>query len=174
MGARIGSSYAVDVTSSEPQIRPACRGDLEAIVALYADDTLVFLPEHTSVRPGADAPHVQAGHLAAFEELEQDTNNTVYVAELEGQIVGTFQLTFIRQLSYTGCLVAQVESVYVHSGVRSRGVGRRMLEWAIDAARQRGALRIQLTTNGKRERAHRFYERLGFRATHKGMKLYLT
>lgn len=168
------SSYALGVTSSEPRIRPACRGDLEAIVALYADDTLVFLPEHTSTRPGEGAPYVQAAHLAAFEELEHDPDNTVYVAELEGQVVGTFQLTFIRQLSYTGSLVAQVESVYVSSGARSQGIGRSMLEWAIDAARQRGALRIQLTTNGKRERAHRFYERLGFRATHKGMKLYLT
>ena len=95
------------------------------------------------------------------------------IAELEGMVVGTFQLTFIRQLSYGGCLVAQVESVFVSSSARSRGVGGLMMEFARGEAERRGALRIQLTSNVAREQAHRFYERLGYRATHKGMKLYL-
>jgi len=166
------------MTDAAVRIRPACKGDLDAIVQLFADDELHVplsatpsAPADRSVASGESI--LQAGHLAAFEEMANDPNNSVYVAEVGGRVVGTFQLTFIRQLSYGGCLVAQVESVHVHSSQRSVGVGKRMLEWAIAAARERGALRVQLTSNVKRGRAHSFYERLGFHATHKGMKLYL-
>jgi GNAT superfamily N-acetyltransferase len=114
-----------------------------------------------------------AAHLAALDAIQADPNNQVYVAEVDGAVVGTFQLTFIRQLSYGGCLVAQVESVFVRASERSHGVGRAMLEHARREAERRGALRMQLTSNVAREAAHRFYERLGFRATHTGMKLYL-
>jgi GNAT superfamily N-acetyltransferase len=166
------------MTDAEVRIRPACKGDLAAIVQLFAEDELHVPLQATAEHSGPPehgygASQSQAGHLAAFEAIANDPNNSVYVAEVGGRVVGTFQLTFIRQLSYGGCLVAQVESVHVHSSQRSRGVGKHMLEWAIGAARERGALRVQLTSNVKRGRAHEFYERLGFRATHKGMKLYL-
>lgn len=147
-------------------IRPALRSDLAAIVRLYASDEL----------HGASEPahlEVAEGHVAAFQEIAGDPDNCVYVAEQSGVVLGTCQLTFIRQLSYGGCLVAQVESVYVDAAHRGRGIGERLIENAIRRARERGALRIQLTTNLKRVAAHRFYERLGFRATHHGMKLYL-
>jgi GNAT superfamily N-acetyltransferase len=156
----------VRVTHAPVAIRPANRGDLPAILQLFADDELLG-----SAQRGAEL--VTESHHAAFDTIDADPNNQVYVAELEGAVVGTFQLTFIRQLSYGGCLVAQVESVYVHSGARSRGVGEQMMSFARAEAERRGALRLQLTSNLRRERAHRFYERLGFRATHKGMKLYL-
>jgi len=148
-------------------IRRAGREDLEAIVALYADD-------EASARPGDVGSVADEGYARALEALATDPDNGVYVAELDGDVIGTFQLTFIRQLSYRGCLVAQVESVHVHSRARAQGVGTAMLEWAIGEARRRGCLRIQLTSNVRRERAHRFYERLGFSATHRGMKLYLS
>jgi GNAT superfamily N-acetyltransferase len=138
---------------------------LPAIVRLFGDDELSAKPpEHVTL---TGAQH------AAFEAIAADPNNHVFVAELDGAVVGTFQLTFIQQLSYGGCLVAQVESVHVDSTVRSRGVGKLMLEFARAEAERRGAYRIQLTSNVKRERAHRFYERLGYRATHRGMKLQL-
>ena len=146
-------------------IRPARRSDLPAIVRLYASDDL-----HGADEPGQD---VAEGYVAAFEEMAGDPDNGVYVADQSGSVLGTCQLTFIRQLSYGGCLVAQVESVYVDAAHRSQGVGQLLMEHAIRLARERGALRIQLTSNLKRLRAHRFYERLGFRATHHGMKLYL-
>ena len=147
-------------------VRPARAADLPAIVQLFAEDELA-----AGVSPayGAAGP----GHAAALAEIERDPNNRVYVAELEGAVVGTFQLTFIRQLSYGGCLVAQIESVHVCSRARSHGIGATMMRFAIEQARQRGALRVQLTSNAKRVRAHQFYERLGFRASHLGMKLYL-
>jgi GNAT superfamily N-acetyltransferase len=149
-----------------PQIlvRPAEDADLAAIVALYADDEL-----HAGVQPAELTP----AHVAAFAAIARQPDNHVYVAELTQHVVGTFQLTFIHQLSYGGCLVAQVESVHVSSSLRSRGVGARMMEWAIAEARRRGCLRVQLTSNVQRPRAHAFYERLGFTASHKGMKLYL-
>jgi GNAT superfamily N-acetyltransferase len=138
---------------------------LPAIVRLFGDDEL-------SAKSAAHVTLADA-HYAAFDVIDADPNNHVFVAELDGAVVGTFQLTFIRQLSYGGCLVAQVESVHVDSTVRSRGVGKVMMEHARVEAARRGALRLQLTSNVKRERAHRFYERIGYRATHKGMKLQL-
>lgn len=146
-------------------VRPARATDLPAIVRLYADDEL-----HVPREPTCE---VRDEHRRALELIQQDPNNQVYVAEVSGQVVGSLQLTFIRQLSYGGCLVAQLESVHVHSAARSRGVGKVMLEWATAEARRRGALRVQLTSNERRTRAHRFYERHGFRSSHRGMKLYL-
>lgn len=118
-------------------------------------------------------PAPSAAHYAAFDAIEADANNHVYVADVDGKVVGTFQLTFIPQLTYGGCLVAQIESVFVDAEWRSSGVGASMMQFARAEAERRGALRLQLTSNVQRERAHRFYERLGYRATHKGMKLYL-
>jgi GNAT superfamily N-acetyltransferase len=145
---------------------------LPAIIALFGDDELSASFSKTG--PSASA-HVTLSdaHYAAFDAIESDPNNHVFVAESAGVVVGAFQLTFIRQLSYGACLVAQVESVHVHSSARSRGVGRIMMEFARAEAVRRGAYRLQLTSNVRRERAHRFYEGLGYRATHKGMKLQL-
>lgn len=147
-------------------LRRARKDDLSAIVGLFADDDDAHSPSAYSAHG--------VGQLAAFDEIEGDPNNAVYVAELGGVVLGTFQLTFIRQLSYGGCLVAQVESVHVHSSARGQGIGALMMTFAIEEARRRGALRIQLTSNVRRTRAHEFYERLGFRASHEGMKLYLS
>ena len=158
--------YNLRVSNPPVAIRPAKRGDLPAILVLFADDEL-----HGA--QGSAQVTLSDAQYAAFDAIEADPNNQVYVAERGGELVGTFQLTFIRQLSYGGCLVAQVESVYVAAGARSHGVGALMMGFARAQAEQRGAFRLQLTSNLKRERAHRFYERLGFQATHKGMKLQL-
>jgi GNAT superfamily N-acetyltransferase len=151
--------------SAPVAIRPANRGDLAQILRLFSLD---------DVTASANRVSLAEQHHAAFDEIAADPNNHVFVADLDARVVGTFQLTFIRQLTYGGCLVAQVESVFVDPAVRSRGVGRSMMEFARAEAERRGALRLQLTSNVQRERAHQFYERLGYRATHKGMKLYLS
>jgi GNAT superfamily N-acetyltransferase len=132
-----------------------------------SEDDLAASPEDAG-------PVLDPAYVEAFEAIERDPNNGVYVAELDGQVVGTFHLLFIRQVSNRGRVIAQVESVVVAKNARSRGVGEAMMTWAIDEAKRRGCLRVQLTTNVARTDAHRFYERLGFRTTHKGMKLYLT
>lgn len=146
-------------------IRRARREDVPAIVGLFADDHGGrSSPEHVTLGPG---------QYAAFDAIAEQPDNSVYVAERDGVVVGTLQLTFIRQLSYGGCLVAQIESVHVHSSQRGQRIGEQMMRFAIELARQRGALRVQLTSNVRRERAHAFYERLGFEPSHVGMKLYL-
>jgi GNAT superfamily N-acetyltransferase len=150
-----------------PTVRRALRRDLETIVEILCDDDLGSQSE----APGLPLDHA---YVDAFEAIERDPNNGVYVAELDGAVVGTFHLTFIRQISNRGRLIAQVESVTVARSARSRGVGTAMMRWAIAEAERSGCLRVQLTTNVVRVDAHRFYERLGFETTHKGLKLYLT
>lgn len=147
-------------------IRSAQRGDLPAILRLFAGD---------DVNAARKQPYLELSdsHYAAFEAIEADPNNHVFVADAGGEVVGTFQLTFIRQLSYGGCLVAQIESVFVDLQHRSSGVGTLMMTFARAEAERRGAFRLQLTSNVQRPRAHRFYERLGFQPSHKGMKLQL-
>ena len=95
------------------------------------------------------------------------------MAEEEGRVIGTFHLTVLPHLSSKGSKSLQLENVHVLASHRSRGIGRRMMESAIARARELGCNRVQLTTNKRRKDAHRFYERLGFRASHEGMKLYL-
>jgi GNAT superfamily N-acetyltransferase len=150
--------------SSAPSIREARAHDLTAIARLYDDDDLRTV---NSEQEDGTSPACRS----ALDAIQRDPNNRVYVAELDGAVVGTFQLTFIQQLTYGGAVVAQLESVFVGASARSRGVGTHMLRWAIEAAKQRGCRRIQLTSDVRRTRAHAFYERHGFIASHKGMKL---
>ena len=110
-------------------------------------------------------------YLDAFREMQASGDNLTYVAEEDGRLVGTFMLTFIRHLLRQGSRVAQLEAVRVDAGARGRGIGERMVRWAIEEARRRGCSRMQLTSNKSRKDAHRFYERLGFERSHEGMKL---
>jgi GNAT superfamily N-acetyltransferase len=163
---RRGLGYNHGVIPGPVAIRSAQRDDLPAILRLHAGDEL----NQAQKRPFLT---LSDAHYAALDAIAADPNNHVYVADVDGRVVGTFQLTFIRQLSYGGCLVAQVESVFVDPDQRSSGVGSAMMTFARAEAERRGAFRLQLTSNVKRERAHRFYERLGYQASHKGMKLNL-
>jgi GNAT superfamily N-acetyltransferase len=105
--------------------------------------------------------------------MQASDDNLTYVAEEGGRVVGTFMLTFIRHLMRQGSLVAQLESVRVDGSMRGRGIGEAMVRWAIEESKRRGCSRMQLTTNKSRTDAHRFYRRLGFEASHEGMKLSL-
>jgi ribosomal protein S18 acetylase RimI-like enzyme len=145
-------------------IREARREDLRAIVELLADDALGQSRE----RLGNELP---AGYAAAFAAIERDPNNRLLVLEAEERVVGCFQLTFIPGLSYQGATRAQIESVRVAAECRNRGFGAIMVRWAIDEARRAGCRFMQLSTHASRKDAHRFYERLGFMASHVGMKL---
>ena len=144
--------------------RAATAADVPAIVALLVDDGLGAARELDMLAP----------YVAAFDAMQKDTMNTVYVGEIEGQVVATYQLTFIRGLSLRAAVRAQIESVRVASGLRGQGVGERMMQDAEDRARAAGCSLIQLTTNAKRARARDFYERLGFTASHIGFKRDLT
>lgn len=145
-------------------IRPATRADVPAIVAMLADDHLGAERE----QPGDPA------YLLAFDALASDPQQLLVVADEDGEPIGTLQLTFLVGLSRRGATRAQIEAVRVRSDRRGSGLGQELIRWAIDAARDRGCVIVQLTSDNSRAGAHRFYERLGFQATHVGMKMRLT
>ena len=145
-------------------LRRATRADLAAIVGLLADDELGRQRERL-------ADPLPAAYTGAFEQIEADPRQLLAVAVLDGRVVGTLQLTFLPYLTHQGGERALIEAVRIAGHVRGTGLGRTMLEWAIEQARQRGCRMVQLTTDKQRVDAHRFYESLGFRAIHEGMRL---
>lgn len=150
----------------DARMRDATAADVPRIVELLASDPLGARRE----RPGEP---LDPGYAAAFAAIDADANQELVVAEVAGRIVGVQQITFIPSMTYRGGWRAQVEGVRVDESVRSRGLGRTMLGYAIDRARKRGCRMLQLTTDRQRPEARRFYESLGFVASHEGMKLHL-
>ncbi len=150
------------------EIRKATKEDVPKIVALLADDKLGKQREHFSL------PLPQE-YGEAFERIHRDPNQELMVIEdHRGQITGTLQLSFIPYLTYRGGIRAQIEAVRIHKEHRGKGLGRKLFEWAIHRAKERGAHLVQLTTDKKRPEALQFYEQLGFTASHEGMKLHLS
>jgi GNAT superfamily N-acetyltransferase len=147
--------------------RHATELDLPYIVSMLADDFLGAQRERNKVP-------LPESYANAFREIEADKNNELIVAELEGVVVATLQLTFTPSISFQGGRRCTVESVRVDESLRGKGIGREMMLWAIERAKERGCISVQLTTNSDRTDAHRFYENLGFKASHIGMKLKLT
>jgi ribosomal protein S18 acetylase RimI-like enzyme len=147
-------------------VREARRADLPAIVALLADDFLGRQREQS-------AGPVHENYEAAFRAIDDDPNNQLLVGVMAGAVVATLQLTFTPSLSYQGSWRATIESVRTASALRGRGIGAALMAAAIERARERGCALVQLSTNKARSDARRFYERLGFVATHEGMKLRL-
>jgi GNAT superfamily N-acetyltransferase len=147
-------------------MRPATRDDVPRIVHLLADDPLGATREQcTDPLPSA--------YWDAWAAIDADPNQRLVVADDDGTVVGVLQLTFIPGLTRLGSWRAQVEGVRIDGSRRGLRLGEQLLTWAIDEARRRGCQLIQLTTDKQRPDAHRFYERLGFAATHEGMKLRL-
>jgi ribosomal protein S18 acetylase RimI-like enzyme len=147
--------------TGEIRMRRARRADIAEIIALLVDDDLGKLREV----PG------DAAYEAAFAEIDKDPNQLLAVAETDGAIAGSLQLTFIPGLSRRGQWRGQIEGVRVRRAFRGMGIGKAMIDWAIAQCRERGCGLVQLTSDKQRADAHRFYERLGFVASHDGMKL---
>lgn len=148
-------------------LRRASASDVGAIVKLLADDQFRALVESSEIE--ARAPYDRA-----FESITADPAQLLVVAvSPAGEVVATMQLTTIPGLARGGALRLQIEAVRVHSSVRGKGLGGAMITWAIAEGRRRGAHLIQLTSDETRHAAHRFYERLGFDASHVGFKLTL-
>ena len=143
--------------------RVASSDDLPTIVRLLADD---FLGQQREDLPEP----LNENYLKAFREIEADPNNELIVAELDGKVIGTLQLVVTPSLSYRGSKRSIVESVRVDSSLRGQGIGRKMMLWAIERAKQRGCVSMHLTSHNDRTDAHRFYESLGFSKSHTGMK----
>lgn len=146
--------------------RPASRDDLPILVRLLADDPLGAERE----RPEDPLP---SAYLDAFAAIDADPNHELVVAVRDETVVGLMQLSFLPYLTHQGGWRALIEGVRVSADARSQGVGDAMFKWAIERARDRGCVMVQLTTDRSRPDALRFYERLGFKASHHGMKLLL-
>ena len=153
--------------TEELLFRPAVEADLPAIVAMLADDAL------GAAREDAGEP-INDAYVAAFRALDEDKNQYLAVVEKGDAIVGCLQLTFIPGLSRLGMWRGQIESVRIASSERGGGLGRKMFEWAIKECRKRGCGLVQLTSDKSRSDALRFYDQLGFTASHEGLKLNLT
>ena len=147
------------------QFRPATREDVPAIVRMLADDPLGQLRE--DYREPLPALYYQA-----FERIDRDENNELVVVMDGDDLIGVLQLTFIPYLTYRGGIRAQIEGVRIHKTRRGQKIGETLFRWAIERARERGAHLLQLTSDKKRPDAIRFYEKLGFKASHEGMKLH--
>ena len=158
---------AVDLRGETVVLRRARADDVAAIVALLAADELGAARD--GVRDAGDL----AAYAAAFRAIDADPAHILLVAELAGQVVGTMQVSFLPGLARRGALRAQVEAVRVAQSARGSGLGAAMMGWAIEEARRRGCVLVQLTSDKSRTGAHRFYQRLGFVASHEGMKLAL-
>jgi diamine N-acetyltransferase len=172
--ARLTLPEAVDTASRDaaagsatagagPRIREGTRADLPAVVAMLADDPLGALREHAGDR-------LDPAYAAAFEAMHAQAGNTLLVAELDGAVVGCLQLVLIPGLARAGMKRAQVEGVRVARAHRGRGIGERLVEAAVARAVAEGCGLMQLATDAARDDARRFYERLGFVASHHGMK----
>ncbi len=144
--------------------RTASRSDLEAIVELLPTDVLGATRERF-VMP-LPTPYVDA-----FAAIDADPRNLLVVGEVDGVVVATMQMTFIPNITFVGGERALVEGVRVAASVQRHGVGAALLQWGIDEARRRNCRLVELTTSNQRVDAKRFYERLGFVDSHRGMKL---
>ncbi len=149
---------------SVPLCRPAREDDLPALVQMLADDLLGQERED----PGLP---LRSSYLDAFRAIDVDPNNEILVALLDGDVVGMLQLTFTPSISFMGSWRATIESVRTRSDLRGLGIGTALMDCAVARARERECGMVQLTTNRARPEARRFYERLGFVASHEGMKL---
>lgn len=147
-------------------IRPAVEDDLKAIITLLVDDPL------GKTRERLEDP-VPQEYVDAHRAMAAQGGNVYLVAERGGRVIGCVQVTFIAGISRGGMTRANIEGVRIASAARGLGLGKIMMRDAVDRARDAGCGLVQLTTDTRREDARRFYERLGFTASHIGMKLNL-
>ncbi|GBF19249.1 L-amino acid N-acyltransferase YncA [Arenibacter algicola] len=147
--------------------RQATKEDLPSIIEMIANDTLGQLRERFE-------DPLPKEYYSAFERINTDKNQELIVIEnSEGEVVATFQLSFLQYLTYLGGIRCLVENVHVREDQTGKGIGKQMFQWIIERAKEKNVHLIQLTSNKLRPNAIRFYEGIGFKATHEGFKLHL-
>ncbi|MET9860873.1 GNAT family N-acetyltransferase [Streptomyces smyrnaeus] len=156
------ATSAAEPPAEEFTVRRATAEDIPEIVAMLADDALGATRE---------TPSDLAPYRAAFDRIDADPNQHLVIAELGGRTAGTLHLTVIPGLSRRGAARALIEAVRIHADFRGSGLGTRLIEWAIAESRRQECVLVQLTSDATRVDAHRFYERLGFQASHLGFKM---
>ena len=150
----------------EPEFKAAVFEDLESLIALLANDEL----GHQREKPGLP---IHANYLQAFTAINDDPNNLLLVVKLNKQTIGMLQLTFIPYLTHIGSWRCLIEGVRIDKAFRGKGIGEKMFAHAKELAKKKGCNMVQLTSDKQRPDAIRFYEKLGFRASHEGFKLQL-
>lgn len=145
------------------QFRQASADDLPALVQMLADDPLGATREDVS-------EPLNPAYQHSFQHIDQDPNNELIMVEHQSELVAMLQLTFIPYLTHTGSWRCLIEGVRVKRQHRGQGLGQQLFEWAIERARQRGCQLVQLTSDKQRPDAIRFYQNLGFVASHEGFK----
>ncbi|MEO8402513.1 MAG: GNAT family N-acetyltransferase [Gammaproteobacteria bacterium] len=148
-------------------IRKANKNDLPEIVHLLANDPLGKKRE-------LDQVPLPQQYFTAFAAIENDTNNYLIVAEQDKKIIGTAQLTIITYLTYQGGKRGQIEGVRIDQAYQGKGIGKLMIEWAIAKSKELHCHVVQLTTDKQRPDALEFYKKIGFVASHEGMKLHVS
>ncbi len=151
---------------NELHFRLAKIQDLAHIVRMLSDDVLGATREKFEL-------NISSNYINAFERISADTNQELTVVEMNGEIVATFQLSFIQYLTQQGGLRAQVEAVRTSSSHRGQGIGTKVFQYIINRAKEKGCNLLQLTTDKKRTEAIKFYKAIGFTSSHEGMKLSL-
>jgi GNAT superfamily N-acetyltransferase len=152
--------------NNELVFRLANEEDLIDIVRMLADDPIGATREKFD-------NNLSDNYIKAFKNIQSDSNQELTIVELNGEKVATFQLTYIQYLTHQGGLRAQVEAVRTNSNYRGQGIGKKVFNYIIERATAKGCNLLQLTSDKKRPEAIRFYETIGFIATHEGMKLKL-
>ncbi|MEF1226317.1 GNAT family N-acetyltransferase [Vibrio fortis] len=150
----------------ELKYRSAQFEDVENLVSLLANYPLGSKREDTTTP-------LNSAYVSAFQAITNDPNNELLVVELNDALVGMLQITFIPYLTHIGSWRCLIEGVRIHEEFRGRGFGEQMFQYAIKLAKEKGCNLVQLTSDKKRPDAIRFYEKLGFKATHEGFKLAL-
>lgn len=147
-------------------IRQARSDDMIAIVAMFASDVV-------GGHGDSSEPALEPTYRAAFDWIDASPDNTLWVAEQGGEVVGTYQTTFVRSLTGRGASSLIIEAVHTRHDQRGSGIGAVMMNHAITQGRQLGVRLVQLSSNVARKDAHRFYQRLGFVQSHLGFKMKL-
>ncbi len=154
------------MNGNELLIREARADDLPALISLFAADAVGGHGDTTD-------PAAFAGYRRAFDIIEASAEQTLYVAELDGAVIGTCQTIITMSLPGRGSSSMVIEAVQTRSDLRGQGIGAKMITFCIEDAKRRGVRLVQLTSNAARKDAHRFYERLGFKPSHLGFKMAL-
>ena len=155
------------IEESKLLIRKAIRADVQEIVRIIADNTIGRVRE-------AYQENIPEVYYDAFDRICDDKNQLLIVAIYKNKVVGTLQISFIQNMSVQGAYGALIESMHVDSNFRGQNIGSFMMNWAIETAKAKKCNIVQLTSNKERQKAHNFYRKFGFVATHEGFKMPLT
>ena len=148
------------------RIREAVKSDLPAIIELMEGLTI------TTSKVESTGASTLDEYENVFEEINRDPRHKLFVAEVDGRVVGSADLLIVPNLSHRALPWAIIENVIVDETMRRKGVARELVTHLIETARQNRCYKVGLSSNKKRTAAHRFYKSLGFDQYGLGFRIY--